>query len=137
MVILRSEDIAVKQTGDSTIETTEEAMEEKTERTITSGSPRFAMARIQRSPSAQLKALKAESQVLEAPTHDLHQGGHLALVGRGRFAKKGDAMKLLWQTKKLGQNMQLALESPNISGKVAFTGPSTAAAGGTSYIVHT
>ena len=71
------------------------------------------------------------------PTHDLHHSGRVAIAGRGRFAKKDKAMKLLWQTQNLVRDMQNALNLTKASGKAALPGQQADAGDGISYLVRT
>lgn len=92
--------------------------------------------RDQMTPGTQIEALNTKSQVPQRPTHDLHQGGHVAVAGRGRFAKKEKPLELLWQMKKLCHDLGKALSHANLSAKAGLSGAPSATADCISYIVR-
>ncbi|KIW31526.1 hypothetical protein, variant 2 [Cladophialophora immunda] len=76
------------------------------------------------------------SQVPQCPIHDLHQGGCVAIAGRGRFAKKEKPLQLLWQMKTLCHDLENALSQASISAEAGLPGAPTPTADCVSYIVR-
>jgi hypothetical protein len=93
-------------------------------------------AKVQMTPGTQTEAIRTESQVPQRPFHDLHQSGHVAMVGRGRFSKKEKPFRLLWQMKKLCHGMNRALYQARSSGRATIAGAQSIAADSISYVVR-
>jgi hypothetical protein len=87
-------------------------------------------------PGARIEALKTKSQLPQRPVHDLHQGGQVAIAGRGRFAKKEKPLKLLWQMKQLWHDLGKTLSHSNPSAKAGLPGAPSATADRISYVVR-
>lgn len=113
------------------------SIETTTEQAIPSLTRHLNTVRAQMTPGTQIEALSTKPQVPQRPTHDLHQGGHVAIAGRGRFAKKEKPLKLLWQMKKLCHDLGKALSHANFSAKAGLPGAPSAMADCISYIVRT